>query len=113
MGHNLQMIELQDKLIDELEHLITHLKKYDEENWASIFSQTQKMIDNGDIRGLEALKKMRGGMGSFIDLVICQINGHRIEKSEEDFANTELIRLGNCVFAAADKLNREIHKDSV
>ena len=66
------------------------------------------MIDNGDRRGIDSLRNMRGGMGSFTDLIICEINGHRINKSEENFANTELIKLGNLVFTTADKLNREI-----
>ncbi|RSK41336.1 DUF6966 domain-containing protein [Mangrovimonas spongiae] len=106
------MTELQDKLIEELQNLTDLLDKYDVKNWSLTFSKIQKMIDNGDKRGIDSLKNVRGGMGSFTDLVICQINGHRIMKNEEDYANTELIRLGNLVFNTADKLNREINKNS-
>ncbi|WP_053978611.1 DUF6966 domain-containing protein [Mangrovimonas xylaniphaga] len=105
------MTGLQDKLIQQLESLISHLNKYDEKNWSLIFSKIQKLIDNGDRRGIDSLRNMRGGMGSFTDLIICEINGHRINKSEENFANTELMRLGNLVFTTADKLNREINKN--
>jgi hypothetical protein len=104
------MNELQDRLIKELEDLITHLNTYDEKNWASIFIKIQKLIDLGDRRSLDSLKSMRGGMGSFTDLVICQINGHNIDKNQEDFANKELMRLGGLAFKSADKLNKELNK---
>ena len=39
---------------------------------------------------------------------IYQINGHKIDKKEEDFANSELMRLGESVFKSADKLKRLI-----
>ena len=98
------MNELQDRLIKEPEDLITHLNNYEEKNWASIFIKIHKMIDLGDRRGLDSLKSMRGGMGNFTDLVICQINGHNIDKNQEEFANKELKRLGNLAFKSADKL---------
>jgi hypothetical protein len=106
------MIELQDRLIKELEDLITHLNTYDEKNWASTFLKIQELIDLGDRRGLDSLKSMRGGMGSFTDLVICQINGHKIDMNQEDFANKELMRLGGLTFKSADKLNKELNKKS-
>ena len=106
------MNELKDKLIKELGDLIAHLNIFEEGNWSSIFIKVQKLINNGDRRGLDSLKDMRGGMGSFNDLVICQINGHKIEKNQEEFANKELIRLGELVFATADKLNRELNKSA-
>ena len=101
------MTKLQDKLIEQLESLISHLDKYEEKDWSLIFSKIKRLIDNGDRSGIDSLKNMRGGMGSFTDLIICQINGHRIDKNEENFANIELMRLGNLVLNTADKLNRE------
>lgn len=106
------MNELQDRLIKEIGDLIAHLNTFEEGNWSSIFTKVQKLIDNGDRRGLDSLKNMRGGMGSFNDLVICQINGHKIEKSQEDFANKELMKLGGLVFTTADKLTRELNKSA-
>jgi fructose-bisphosphate aldolase class 1 len=106
------MTELQDKLIEQLDDLIAHLNKYEEKNWSIIFSKIRKLIDNGDRRGLDSLKNMRGGMGSFTDLIICQMNGHRIKKNEESFVNNELMKLGNQVFETSDKLNRELNKNS-
>ena len=106
------MSELQDRLIAELDALIAHLNTFEEANWSSIFTTIQKLIDSGDRRGLDSLKNMRGGMGSFNDLIICQVNGHKIEKDQENFANKELLRLGGIVFATADKLNRELNKNA-
>lgn len=103
------MAELQDKLIEQLQSLIAHLDKYEESKWSEIFSNIQKLIDNGDRRGIDSLKNMRGGMGSFNDLIICQVNGHRVEKNEENFANTELIKLGSAVSNTTDKINRELN----
>lgn len=106
------MNELQDKLIEELERLINHLEKYEVKSWTEIFLRVKRLIDNGDRKGIDSLKNMRGGMGSFTDFVICQINGHKVEKNQEGFANRELMRLGNLVFSTADKLNRELNKKS-
>lgn len=104
---------LQDRLIKELEDLIAHLNQYEEKNWASIFTGIKKLIAQGDRRGVDSLKNMRGGMGGFTDLIICQVNGHKIEKNQKPFANTELMRLGDLVFSTAEKLNRELNKKSV
>lgn len=100
--------KLQDLLLINLKALIQHLDKYEVKFWSEYFQKINKLIDNGDIRGLNSLTSMRGGMGSFTDLVICKINGHTIEEKEEDFANSELMRLGELVFKSADKLKRLI-----
>lgn len=106
------MNELQEKLIKELSNLIAHLNTYEEQNWASIFFRIQKLVDNGDRRGIDLLKNVRGGMASFTDLIISQNNGHKVEKSQEDHANNELTRIGNLVFTTADKLDRELNRKS-
>ncbi len=104
--------ELQDKLIEELQKLIFHLDKYQEKGWSMTFCKIQKMIENGDGYALDTLKRMMcGGMGSFLDLIIAQINGHKIDKSEEEFANEELRRLGNIVYNLTNELNRELNKN--
>lgn len=100
--------KLQDIILVDLTALIKHLDKYEEINWSDYFRKIHRLIDNGDLRGVESLNNMRGGMGSFTDLVICKINGQTIEEKEEDFANSELIRLGELVFKSADKLKRLI-----
>lgn len=98
--------KLQDILLTDLNILIQHLDRFEEKFWSDYFRKVYKLIDNGDLRGLDSLTTMRGGMGSFTDLVICKLNGHKIEKTEEDFANIELMRLGELVFKSADKINR-------
>ncbi len=88
-----------DELKMQLKDLIAHLRRYEEKKYLVNFLEILRLLEAKDRRGLDALKSMmRGGMGSFNDLVICQINGHKIEKNEEDFANEELERLKNLIF---------------
>jgi len=103
-----EMDLLQDRILGELNLLINHLDKYEEKNWSDYFRKVQRSIDNGDIRAIDSLNSIRGGMGSFNDLVICKMNKHKIEKDEENFANSELMRLGDLVLKSADKLKRLI-----
>jgi len=100
--------KFQGIILVDLTTLIKHLDKYEEKHWSDYFRKIHRLIDNGDLRAIESLNKMRGGMGSFFDLVICKINGHIIEKEDEDFANSELMRLGDLVLKSADKLKRLI-----
>ena len=99
---------LQDRILSELNLLINHLDKYEEKNWSDYFRKMQRLIQNGDTRAIDSLNSIRGGMGSFNDLVICKMNKHKIEKDQEDFANSELMRLGGLVLKSADKLKRLI-----
>lgn len=97
---------LQKQIIDELHSLILHLEKYEEKQWADYFRKMKLQIENGDIRAIIQLTRIRGGMGSFSDLVSCKINGHNIEKQDEHYANLELMRLGDKVIASAFKIKR-------
>ena len=97
---------IQDRILGELEMLINHLDRYMERTWSDYFREIKTLIDKGDTRAIDSLNNIRGGMGSFFDLVICRINGHSIEKNEEEFANRELMRLGDLVLKSADKLKR-------
>ena len=106
----IEIDKLQDRIIEELDSLIKHLDKFEEKYWSEFFRKIKKLIDNGDTRAIDSLTNIRGGMGSFTDLVICQLNGHTIEKKEEDFANTELQRLGNIVLKSADSLKHLLNK---
>ena len=71
------MTELQNKLIEQLENLIAHLNKYEEKSWSIFFSKIQKLIDNGDRRGIDSLRNMRGSekfahiASSFEEYIIC------------------------------------------
>ena len=107
------MEELQNQLLLELNKLITHLEKYNVSSWVIIFKKIESQIDNGNRLGIDALKNMRGGMGSFTDLVISAINGHNVKKEEENQANNQLMLLSNSVFTTVDKLNRLLNKKSV
>ena len=108
------MKKLQDQLLQDLSNLIHHLERYEEYNWSGFFKKAYYLIDNGDTRGIDALKKMpRGGMGSFIDLIICVENKHKIKKVEESFANKELMRLGSEVMASTDSLYKKLREEKI
>ncbi len=105
------MSKLQDRLLQDLEKLIDHLEKYEESHWSGFFRKVYQLVDNGQLRGVEALKEMPyGGMGGFSDLVICAENGHKIEKNQLRFVNDELMRLGNKVMKTNDKLMKELRQ---
>ncbi|NLR95095.1 DUF6966 domain-containing protein [Flammeovirga agarivorans] len=99
---------LQNRILDELNLLINHLDKYEEKNWSDYFRKVQRLIDNGDVRGVDSLNTIRGGMGSFNDLVISKMNGHKVEKNGENFANLELMKISKLVFKSVDELKRLI-----
>lgn len=104
------MNELQDQLIQELQDVIAHLKKYDEQRWSAFFTKGKHLIEQRNLHGIDHLRNTGSGMGSFVDFVLCQFSRHRIEKHEEDFANKELMRLSSLVFTSADRLNRILNR---
>lgn len=105
------MSKLQDQLLVDLKKLIDHLEKYEESSWSGFFKKVHHLIDHGQLHGVEALNKMPyGGMGGFLDLIICVQNGHKIQKNEEKFANEELMRLGNEMMKSHEKLRKELRQ---
>lgn len=107
MSLPLDINKLQDRILNELSQLIQHLEKYKEKHWSNYFNKVRTMIDNGDMKGIEVLNNMCGGMGSFFDLIISDINGYSVEKDEENFANKELMKLADSVFKTADEIKRK------
>ncbi len=106
------MKELQDKLIQELENLIAFLNIYEEYNWSLTFVKVKKVIKGDPKYGLQILNDVNGGMGSFTDLVICQMNGHNVNKDQENLVNEELRRLSDIVFSTAYKFSRALSKNN-
>lgn len=104
------MDELQDQLIKELGVLILLLEKHEVSSWASTFKSIQNSVNIGNKKSLDFLTSMHAGMGSFNDLIICQINGHKIEKKEESEANNELVRLGKLIANIAQKIKRKLNQ---
>jgi hypothetical protein len=92
------------ELIEKAQALLT---KHGEKHWASWLEQDTRRIRNLDLYGIEHFLSAFGGMGSINDLVLHPINGHLIQESETDAANTELANLLNRASALAKKLYSE------
>ncbi len=86
------------ELVARLQELILFLERYNEKSWSKYFIGIKEQLENGNRQGVLTLSQMRGGMGSFSDLVICKINGHEIREEDEAKVNEELIQLAEGVF---------------
>jgi hypothetical protein len=92
------------ELVCRLQKLISLLDKYDEKSWGKFFNSLKGQVENGNRQGVVALTQVRGGMGSFYDLVICRINGHDIQAEDEAKVNEELMQLAEDVFSLARQI---------
>ncbi len=64
------------------------LKTYGEDFWAK---EIEKIVgQENQERMLNSIRGLFGGMGSFNDLKILEINGYRIKPSEEKMVNSRL-----------------------
>jgi hypothetical protein len=80
-------------LVDALEELVALLEQRSEARWGSRLREDLRFLKNQDAYGAERFLSYRGGTGSLNDFVLCQINGHSIEKSREDEVNTRFAAL--------------------
>lgn len=76
---------------DAIEPLISLLERTGEKHW---LSHVRKHRSGGS-----SFRSIFGGMGSFNDLIVCQANGHAIEKKREALANTWLSCLSSICYA--------------
>lgn len=100
------MIELKNKLIQELDNLISLLNKHQERNWSNHFSKMRDLIDINDINGIESLRNLhRGGMGSFNDFYI-----NTKDKSELITTNNQILKSGKTISDLANTMKQELNK---
>ena len=92
------------ELANRLNNLIAFLDKYNEKSWSKGFNALKEQVENGNREGVVSLTQMRGGMGSFYELVICRINGHDIQAEDEAKVNEELTQLTEDVFSLARQI---------
>jgi hypothetical protein len=85
--------------VEVLEELVALLEQCSEARWCSRIREDLRFLKNQDAFGAERFLSYRGGMGSLNDLVLCQLNGHTIEKSREGDVNIRFaalrVTLGN------------------
>jgi hypothetical protein len=90
-----------ESLLDET---IALLKQHGEDHWAGWLRISRQRLAAGDAYGLDHLLSAFGGMGSFNDLVVMRLNGHRIDPSKEDDINERLARVRSEVWTEATAL---------
>lgn len=71
------------ELLAELRSARVILLNVGEENWSGLMQQAIKYLEDGQT--IEAKRRILGwfgGMGSFNDLVLCSLNGHKVSDNE-------------------------------
>ena len=97
------------ELIVVLEDLISLLESDDETHWSNWLSKSKSRIEGSDFLGIELLLSAYGGMGSFNDLVICQlINNGKVEFTKGyTEKNEELSKLRSKAWELAESIKRD------
>ncbi len=88
------------ELAKALEDTLALLDSVGEPFWASKVRGALGSIDPDQILSWS------GGMGSFNDLVIAPINGHRLKRDQESVTNTRLGELRSQVYELATRAKR-------
>jgi hypothetical protein len=83
----------EETLVEVMEQLVALLDQCSETLWCSRIRDDLRLLKNQDAYGAERFLSYFGGMGSLNDLVLCQLNGHTIDKSREDEANARFTTL--------------------
>ena len=81
------------ELMSTLDEVTGLLRDVGEESWLSWLRLRMAEMKCRDISGLDRLLRSYGGMGSFNDLVIHPINGHRIDADDLNAVNDRLVQL--------------------
>ena len=88
-------------LLDEAVHL---LDEHDERHWSEALRKHLVRVDDRDEGAVSAVLGMYGGMGSFSDLVIHPVNGHRIATEEVGQVNDRLSALRSAIWTESVSL---------
>jgi hypothetical protein len=78
-----------------------------ENAWAERLRKDAQRIKSLDFYGVEHLRTMFGGMGSFNDLVLHPRNGHSIKAVDVSAANEKLDELRSKIYSLVGKLYAE------
>ncbi len=89
-----------EPLRQELRRALTLLDGVQESHWTS---RIRTALGADDVDPCEVLS-WYGGMGSFNDLVIARVNGHRIETGRERTVNDELDQVRKRIYDLAVRL---------
>lgn len=81
-----------------------------EEHWARWAGETHRALVAHQTNGLARLLQAYGGMGSFNDVLIHPMNGHRVVQGDCDRTNRELEHLRSAMYDDATAMLREIER---
>lgn len=97
-------------LVDDLSDVIRLLDAHGEGHWASWLAERRDGIAHGDGHALRQLRSCFGGMGSLNDLIIHQVNGHRIDDADVDRVNQQLRDLLTKVWTGLQTMLSELDR---
>lgn len=99
-----------DMLIENVDELIRLMEKHNEKYWSEYFRKAIGMVKDRNFRGIELFLQSFGGMGSFNDLVITRINGHTIQKKDEEMVNKKMEELKAKIHKLSIEIKHEYYK---
>lgn len=97
-----------DALIEVLDDASRLLRDVRADVWAARLETERQRVAAGHAFGLRAISGFFGGMGSFNDLIIHPINGHRVELSDVEKVNSRLDVLRETIWGRTRDLIREL-----
>ncbi len=101
-GDNIDPLFIYSSLCEELSLLMNLLAQHGEHCWHSQLRESMHLVRKKDIRGLDKLLSLYGGMGSLNDLVVRATNQH----DQETLTNEVGTRLAR-VYGLATQLQRD------
>ncbi|WP_033289971.1 DUF6966 domain-containing protein [Amycolatopsis jejuensis] len=95
------------ELAADIDALLVLFERVDEQHWTRWASAVRTDIANSDAHCLTRVLGAYGGMGSFNDLLIHPLNGHRVTLSDVDDVNRQLDGLRTRIRQTALALRRQ------
>jgi hypothetical protein len=97
-------------LRDVLQETLTLLSQHGEGHWAAWLATCERDLAAYDTHGLDRLLGAFAGMGSFNDLLVLKVNGHRIELAQQTAVNRRIAQLRNEIWTEATALRHLIRQ---
>lgn len=77
------------------------LDSADETFWSHKLQSAQELLARNTAAGKREILQWYGGMGSFSDLTLSQLNGHKVAPEDEGARNGDLLTLRSAIYLAA------------
>jgi hypothetical protein len=97
-----------DRLLARLDEGVALLDEHGESHWARWMHTVRAEVQMHDAHGLRRLLQAYGGMGSFNDVVLTNLNGHQFDTKQERIANERLDALRSSMYSDATGLLHDL-----